>query len=56
MDSTIVRLLWVLVTFFTGLVPGMVVYLVAWLIMPEGSLPIPVQPVPQAPDAPRASA
>lgn len=56
MDSTIVRLLWVLVTFFTGLVPGMVVYVVAWLIMPEGSLPIPVQPVPQAPEAPHASA
>jgi phage shock protein PspC (stress-responsive transcriptional regulator) len=55
MDSTIVRLLWVLVTFFTGLVPGMVVYLVGWLIMPEGSLPVPVQPVVQANEAPRAS-
>jgi len=56
MDSTIVRLLWVLVTFCTGLVPGMVVYVVAWLIMPEGSLPIPVQPVAQTPEAPHASA
>ncbi|HEV2224498.1 MAG TPA: PspC domain-containing protein, partial [Candidatus Acidoferrales bacterium] len=56
MDSTIVRLLWVLVTFCTGLVPGIVVYVVAWLIMPEGSLPIPAQPVPQAPEAPHASA
>ena len=56
MDSTIVRLLWVLVTFFTGLVPGIAVYLVGWLIMPAGSLPIPAQPVAQSPEAPHASA
>ncbi len=34
LDSTIVRLLWALVTFCTGIVPGLVVYLVAWVIMP----------------------
>jgi len=26
---------WVLITFFTGVVPGLVAYLVAWLVMPE---------------------
>ena len=53
-DSTIVRLVWVLVTLMTGIVPGMVVYLVAWLIMPE--MPVAVQPaapVQSAPEAPR---
>jgi phage shock protein C len=34
-DSTVVRLVWVLITFFTGVVPGLVAYLVAWLVMPE---------------------
>ncbi|MHB8525193.1 MAG: PspC domain-containing protein [Candidatus Acidiferrales bacterium] len=56
MDSTLVRLLWVMVTFFTGIIPGLLVYVAAWLIMPEGGLPIPVQPVTQATEAPRASA
>jgi phage shock protein C len=56
MDSTIVRLLWVLVTFVTGLVPGIVVYLVGWLIMPAGQLLVPVPPVAQAPETPHASA
>lgn len=53
-DSTIVRLVWVLVTFVTGIIPGLVVYLVAWLIMPE--LPVVVQPaapMQNAPEAPR---
>ena len=35
-DSTIVRLVWALVTIFTGIVPGILVYLAAWLIMPLG--------------------
>jgi len=56
MDSTLVRLLWVMVTFFTGLVPGILVYVAAWLIMPEGVIPIIVPPVTQATEAPRASA
>jgi phage shock protein C len=33
-DPTVVRLVWVLVTFFTGLVPGLVAYLVTWLVLP----------------------
>lgn len=36
-DPTIVRLLWALVTLFPGTLPiGLVGYLVAWLIVPEG--------------------
>ncbi len=38
MDPTLMRLLWVLVTFITGIVPGLVVYLVAWVIMPLAPL------------------
>jgi len=38
-DSTLVRLLWIMLVFFGGW--GLVAYLVAWLIMP-------VEPVPQA--------
>ena len=34
-DPVMVRLLWLLVTIFTGFVPGVVGYLVAWLIVPE---------------------
>lgn len=55
-DPTIVRLVWAVVTFFTGIVPGCIAYFVAWIIMPAGPMPIPVQPVasvsqPQAPQA-----
>lgn len=53
-DPTIVRLVWAIVTFFTGIVPGCIAYLAAWLIMPEGPMPIPVQPI--APPAPASNA
>ena len=56
-DPTIVRLVWVVVTFFTAIVFGCVAYLAAWLIMPPGPMPVPVQPVAppaQAPHAPQA--
>jgi phage shock protein C len=43
-DSTVVRLVWVLITFFTGVVPGLVAYLVAWLVMPEAPVAV-VEPV-----------
>ena len=35
LDPTLIRLLWVLVTFFGG--SGIVAYLVAWVIMPDES-------------------
>ena len=52
-DSTIVRLVWVLVTFVTGIIPGLVVYLVAWMIMPEMPVVVPAAPVQNVPEAPR---
>jgi phage shock protein C len=50
-DSTVVRLIWVLITFFTGIIPGLLAYLVAWLVMPEAPVVVaePVNvPVPPA--------
>lgn len=40
-DSTVVRLVWVLVFIFTGLVPGALAYLIGWLVMPQAPPPIP---------------
>ncbi len=58
-DSTIVRLIWVLLTFFTGLVPGLLAYFVAWIIMPVAPayVPAPASAPPQnvAQTASRAS-
>ena len=34
-DPVVVRLIWVLVSVFTGGFPGMIAYLIAWAIMPE---------------------
>ncbi len=34
MDSTVLRLIWALVVAFTGLVPGVLVYIIAAVIMP----------------------
>jgi len=35
LDITLVRVLWLVVTFFSGIVPGIVGYIVAWIVMPE---------------------
>jgi len=35
LDITLVRVLWLVVTFFSGIVPGIVGYVVAWIVMPE---------------------
>lgn len=35
MDPVVLRLLWVLVVIFTGLVPGVVAYIIAIFIIPE---------------------
>ena len=34
-DPTIIRLLWALITVFTGFFVGIIVYLLAWIIIPE---------------------
>jgi phage shock protein C len=35
MDTSLVRVLWVLVSFAVGLFPGLIAYIVAWIIVPE---------------------
>jgi phage shock protein C len=55
-DSTIVRLIWVLLVIFpVPLVPAILGYFIAWLVMPLAPLPVPAdmstQPIqPSAPD------
>jgi phage shock protein C len=34
MDSTIIRLIWIIVTVITGILPGIVAYIIAALIIP----------------------
>lgn len=47
-DSTVLRLLWTLVVVFSGFFPGVVVYIVAAIIMPQNSVNI-VPPAPHTP-------
>ena len=35
LDITLVRLIWVLVTLMGGIFPGVVVYVLAWIVVPE---------------------
>ncbi len=34
-DANLIRVLWVVITVFTGFIPGIVVYLLLWLILPQ---------------------
>jgi phage shock protein C len=59
-DSTVVRLIWVLLVIFpVPLVPAILGYLVAWLVMPQAPLPVPLATAPQTSgppaDAPRST-
>jgi phage shock protein C len=38
-DPTIVRLLWAFITLVTGVVPGILAYVIGWIIMPEAPVP-----------------
>ena len=42
MDITLVRLVWVLVTLMAGVLPGVVVYVLAWIVVPEEPTAIPI--------------
>jgi len=33
-DPTLIRLLWVVILIITGFFPGLIAYLIAWMIMP----------------------
>jgi phage shock protein PspC (stress-responsive transcriptional regulator) len=35
-DATILRVLWILIVVFTGFLPGLIAYIVMYLVMPEG--------------------
>lgn len=50
-DSTIVRLVWVIVWVFTGLVPGAIAYAIAWVLMPEAPVPVQVVVTPPPPNS-----
>jgi phage shock protein C len=54
-DSTVVRLVYVLIFCFTGLVPGALAYLIAWIVMPQAPYPVVVAAAPAAPQPPPAS-
>ena len=34
-DSTVIRLIWVVLIIFTGFFPGILAYIIAWIIIPE---------------------
>lgn len=35
LDVTLVRVLWMVITFFSAIVFGIIAYIVAWIVMPE---------------------
>ena len=37
LDVTLVRILWVFVTFAAGLFPGVIAYVLAWIVMLQGA-------------------
>jgi|TARA_B100002003_G_scaffold236653_1_gene252839 phage shock protein PspC (stress-responsive transcriptional regulator) len=55
-DSTPVRLLWVVLTIFPGaIICGLIVYVVAWLVMPMAAMAAAAPPTPPASPAPPAT-
>jgi phage shock protein C len=34
-DPTAIRVLWVVLTVFTALIPGIIAYLICWILIPE---------------------
>ena len=51
-DTTVIRLLFALLAIFTGVVPGLILYLVLMFIIPDEPLESP--PAPPEPPAPEA--
>ena len=45
LDPVFFRLAWVAITIMTGVVPGTVAYLIAWLMVPQEPMPRVAQPV-----------
>lgn len=46
-DVTLMRLIWLFVIVMTGIFPGVIVYLLAWIVMPEEPETKPVVVTPQ---------
>jgi phage shock protein C len=44
-DPVLVRLVFILLTFGTGLGPGIIIYIIAWMVIPEGPVMAPTKPV-----------
>ncbi len=52
-DPVVIRLVWVVTTCFTGIVPGLLAYALAWAVVPlEPELPIAHPAVDQPHDSP----
>lgn len=51
LDLTLVRVLWLVGTFFSGIVPGIIAYIIAWIVMPEEPVGLSVPQGHQAPSA-----
>lgn len=48
LDTSLVRILWFFITLACGIVPGLVAYVLAWVIIPEEPLLLPVNASRQA--------
>ncbi len=42
LDVALVRILWFFIAFISGIIPGLVAYVLAWIIIPEEPLLLPV--------------
>ncbi len=51
-DPVIVRLLWVTITVMTGVLPGVIVYLIGWFLIPQEPLPLAAERVQRADERP----
>lgn len=49
LDVSLVRILWFFITLACGIVPGVVAYVLGWIIVPEGPLLLPVAAAQQQP-------
>jgi len=49
LDTSLVRILWVFVTFASGCFPGIIAYILAWIIIPEEPALPPVAAAEQQP-------
>lgn len=44
LDTALVRILWVILTFLSAFFPGVIIYIVSWLVMPVAPYPLPAAP------------